>query len=158
MNIPGLFSIATVFASNYNGSEDKDDNGEGAFTDLITDLPYATRFVVGVSLPIPILQATFGSPIPYREISLGAYTVDLQLIRTGQLYDKIPIVDLGPGEPVHGQHGLLEDTEGNLHLLDRTLPLCKLMASDNDEKVLFWINGPQGHLLIKGLNAPKKII
>jgi hypothetical protein len=147
--------VATIFALNYNGSNDKGDNGAGAFHDPKTNLPYRTRYVVGVSVPIPLYHAM---PITRAGIESGRFVVDMYNVAKPQGIEYgILIVDLGPGE--HDE--LIEarwDGKEVGHFLDRTYPLCKQMGDMNDILVRFAIRdtSTNTYLAIKGLDGPIK--
>jgi hypothetical protein len=152
-----LKCIATCF-----GYLDPGDNGTGAFIDPSTGKNYLTnnQTLVGVSVPIPILDATFGAVGLDRAVSQHSVTVML-----GSAFKRgIPIVDEGPGESVGGQHGLLVGKDGVLHALDMTYGLCEALgvkydANSASYEVTWWINDQNGAPVeMKGLDAPKKVV
>jgi hypothetical protein len=153
-----LKCVATCF-----GYEDPGDrNHTGAFIDPATGRNYDTgnTTLVGVSVPIPILDATFGAVGLDRAVSQHSVTVMLgSAVKRG-----IPIVDEGPGESVGGQHGLLVGKDGVLHALDMTYALCEALgvkydANSASYEVTWWIEDQAGHPVeMKGLDSPKKVV
>ena len=138
-------TVATVFGSNYNGGKDPEDEGQGAFKDPTTGQYYATRDVIGVSIPIPMFRAMIND---YQAVSEKKYTVRIiNPLKPDHAMSNVPIVDLGPGKD-----GKLLDGR----YLDRTLPLCRAMGDLDNTRVHFCIIGPDGKPMeIKGLDGPK---
>jgi hypothetical protein len=149
-----LNCVATCF-----GYQDSGDKGVGAFTNPATNRPYYTNnsTLVGVAVPIPILDQTLGG---LNSSTVAQYTVGV--ILNGKSVTA-PIVDVGPGRPVDGQHGLLAGKDGTLHALDMTCGLCtalgvKYDANASSYTVTWWIQDSSGKpVALKGLDAPKTL-
>jgi hypothetical protein len=148
-----LSCIATCF-----GYDDKGDNGAG-ITNPVTNRPYYTnnQTLIGVAVPIPILEQTIGSLSPTNVVQ---YKVCLLVNGKSAT---APIVDVGPGKTVDGQHGLLQERDGKLHALDMTCGLCNFLGVKYDADsasypVRWWIENSSGKPLpLKGLDAPKAL-
>jgi hypothetical protein len=149
MTIPQIpFSVTgrcTVFGLGYDGKKDPTDNGRGAFGENTTD-----RRLVGLSLPIPVIKATFNEAA-LQEIRRGARQWNAQKIVgcdilgwaqshvTGRVVGKILICDEGPAL-----------WTGNA--IDATLGLKDALGEHNNSIVTYWIMGPTGPFQIKGWN------
>jgi len=83
-----VFTKATVFGLNMDGSADKADNGIGA--PVLGSIKTTDPTLVGCALPIPVLRKRFGSVVNARGQSIEVARPD------GTLSTKVRIVDLGP--------------------------------------------------------------
>lgn len=129
--------VSTIFGLNYDGSQDRGDNGIGAFEDITTGRLYRTanKILVAVSIPIPFYEDT---PEMTRAMIVSRTVTCTIEDQFGNWYQGIPIADLGPG-----QHGKLIRASDGPHLLDRTYALCKMMEAKGNKmdnvKLRYWL-------------------
>jgi hypothetical protein len=147
-----LKCVATCFGYNDPG----DPTGTGAW-----GANNNSQDAVGVSVPIPILEATLGGSTLTH---VAGVTASVNCLDSGKSFAYADIRDKGPGDSVNGQHALLVGKDGVLHALDLTAGMCKELGVKYDPvsasyTVIWWLNDPNGvPLEMKGLDAPKKVI
>jgi hypothetical protein len=138
--------VATCF-----GYEDPGDNGKGAWGD-----DNGLKTSCGVSVPIPIVLQSLGSTS--KEVVKEHRVV----VKLGSKVADFEITDLGPGESVNHQKGLIWERKANIgHLLDLTYGACEKLGVKYDAnrgswRVTYWIVDKNGNpIVLKGLDAPK---